>query len=196
VRGTMPQRGKMSQRGTMPYRVAIGLIACLALLAAGCDGGSSADAGRRSWPPAIAGRACQLLHYDVVEEHLGTRFDTAGGANRDATYTCALTQAGHDYPDLTLAVTATTADEVIFTATVAPSGSTVVKDLGRIAYRVAIAPSRSSGPGVEVGWLSAYERLLIVRYTFPPEATAQQVAELTSKLIALAHQIDQSLPAA
>jgi len=49
---------------------------------------------------------------------------------------------------------------------------------------------------VEVGWLSAYERLLIVRYTFPPEATAQQVAELTSKLIALAHQIDQSLPAA
>ena len=183
-------------RGTMPHRVAIALIAGLAMLAAGCDRGAAADAGRRSWPPAIAGRACQLLDYDGVEAHLGTRFDTAGGANRDATYTCALTQAGHDYPDLTLAVTASAADEVIFTATVTPSGSTVVKDLGRIAYRVAVAPSGSSGPGVEVGWLSAHERLLIVRYTFPKEATAQHAAEFTPKLIALAHQIDQSLPAA
>lgn len=183
-------------RGTRPHRAALALIAGLALLAAGCDQGASADAGRRSWPPAIAGRACQLLDYDVVETQLGTHFDTAGGANRDATFTCALTQAGHDYPDLTLAVTATAADEVIFTATVAPSRSTVVKDLGRIAYRVAIAPSGSSGPGVEVGWLSANERLLIVRYTFPPETTAEHVAEFVPKLIALARQIDESLPAA
>ncbi len=177
-------------------RLAIVAVACSALLSTGCEIFGAGEPDRRGeLPLAAAGRACELLDYDVVETQLGTRFDTVGGADKDGTYTCALTQAGSEYPDLTLAVTATAADEVIFTATVTPSSSTAVKGLGRIAYRVDIAPSGSSGPGVEVGWLSAHERLLIVRYTFPPGTPAQQVDDFPPRLIGLSQQIEARLAA-
>ena len=198
-------------RGTITGRSAgvrfwYGLWAALvALTASGCGEEASAISGRGpQWPAAAAGGACQLLDYEAVAARIGTRFDTAGAASKDETFTCALTQAGRAYPDLTLAVTATSADEVIFTATVTPSGSTAVKGLGKIAYRVGLGEaalaaaaktmpdkgSRTPGPGVEIGWLSANGRLMIVRYIFAPGATAAQVAELTPKLVALAKLID------
>src|SRR5262245_31343876 len=115
--------------------------------------------GGSQWPPGAAGRACQFLNYDVIAATVGVRFDTAGGASKDETYTCALTQAGKDFPDLTLAVTETEADEVIFTATLLPSGATRIADLGRIGYRIGVPAAGTGGPGIELGWLSTYGRL-------------------------------------
>jgi hypothetical protein len=168
------------------------LIITALITSAGCDSDASRGPGRVSqWPAAAAGGACQLLDYDSVAAQIGTRFDTAGAAAEDETYTCALTLAGQDYPDLTLAVTATEADEAIFTATVTPSGSTAVKGLGRVGYRIGIAASAKSGPGVEVGWLSGNGRVMIMRYTFAARTSGSQVDELTPKLIALAKHVDQ-----
>ncbi len=144
------------------------------------------------WPPGAAGRACQFLNYDAVAATLGVRFDTAGGASKDETYSCALTQADNEFPDLTLAVTETEADEVIFTATMIPSGATRVNDLGRIAYRVGVAAVKGSGPGIEVGWLSTYGRLMVIRYTFPAGTTSAQINEFVPKLVALAKRIEET----
>src|SRR5215204_3714349 len=71
-----------------------------AAVLAGCNE-SAADQGVVSWPPGAAGVACKYLEYDAVATAIGTRFDTAGGARKDDTYTCALTQSTHEYPDLT-----------------------------------------------------------------------------------------------
>jgi hypothetical protein len=158
-----------------------------ALLAGGCGNDASADPGE--WPPSAAGGACPLLDYDAVAERLGTRFDTAGGGRAGKTQTCALTQKGRDYPDLTLAVTPSKANEDIFEASIRPDGAVTVRDLGRVAYRLSVRADLRDGPAVEVGWLSAKKQIMILRYTFPP-GTAQQVAnDLVPGLIALAGQL-------
>jgi hypothetical protein len=160
-----------------------------AALIAACDSGGGTGS---QWPLGAAGRACQFLNYDTVAATLGVRFDIAGGASKDEIYTCALTRTDTEFPDLTLAVTETEADEVIFTATMIPSGGTRVADLGRIAYRVGFPAARGGGPGIEVGWLSTYGRLMIIRYTFPAGATSAQVNELTPKVITLAKRIEET----
>ena len=171
-------------------RGVLGLLA-LVLLAAGC-GDDSRDSGSLA---ATEGRACQAIEFDAVERVLGVRFDTAGGARHDETYTCVLGQAGHPFPDLTLAMSATDADELIFRASLTPSGSTPVPDLGRIAYQVELpattaADGSPSGPRLEVGWLSVGRKLLFLRYTSAPGET---VADVAPKLIALAHKIEAIL---
>lgn len=176
------------------HRVALALAIGLALLSAGCDEDASADPGHTSrWPAAAAGMACQLIEYDVVAAATGTRFDAAGGAKQEETLTCALTQSGNQYPYLTVAMTPTTADEVIFTATVTPSGATAVKGLGRIAYQLGIAPAGPAGPGVELGWLSDSGYLMIMRYTFALTARPDEVAKLGPKLLVLAQQVESRL---
>jgi hypothetical protein len=178
--------------GVVDRRALLVAVVALALAAAGCGRDASADPGRTSqWPAGAAGAACQLLEYDRVETRLGAGFDTAGGAHREDTYTCALTRAGQEYPDLTLAMTATTADEVIFTATVVPSGSKVQKDLGLVAYRIQVPAAGRAGPAVEIGWLSAKGRLMVLRYTFAADATTAQIEEFTPKLIQLARDIER-----
>ncbi len=173
------------------------LVATAALLAltAGCGTSSSANPAPQ-WPAAAAGRACQLLDYDQVSQLIGTRFDTAAGADAASTLTCALTMAGADFPDLTLAVSPTDADELIFKASLEPSGSTKVKGLGRIAYSLTTGAADKHGPSVEVGWLSDGSSLVIMKYTFPAGADAAQVAAFTAKLIALAHKVDEALGSA
>ena len=171
------------------------LTLALATLTAGCGGDATADPGpelTRNWPAAVAGGACQLLDYDTIKATLGTRFDTAGAGQRGETYTCAVTAAGVEYPDLTLAVTATKADPVIFTATVVPSGSVAVTGLGRAAYRTRLDPAGKSGPRLEVGWLSGNQRLIVLRYSFPAKAPAADADALAPKLVELAKQIDQT----
>jgi hypothetical protein len=165
--------------------------AAIALLIglAGCDHVAAADP---AWPPGVAGRACQLLDYDLVADVLGTRFDTAGGAAVNGTFTCAMTQAAHEFPDLTLAVTGTIADELIFTATMVPSGSRTVKGLGLTAYQVDVNPSGTGGPGVEVGWLSPKRRLIALRYTFPAGTAAAQADDMSTRLVTLAQRIELS----
>jgi hypothetical protein len=160
---------------------------------------AEADAGGPS--AAIEGRACQVIEFDVVESTLGVRFDTAGGAHTSETYTCVLGQTGRAFPDLTLAVSATAADELIFRATLTPSNSTAVPELGRGAYQLGLeavtaSDGTASGPGLEIGWLSAGSRLLNLRYTHAAGVTDTDVAALAPKLVALAHQIEQALVAA
>ncbi len=173
-------------------RCVVGLLA-LVLLAAGCG----TDRGDNGATAATEGRACQAIEFDVVESVLGVRFDTAGGARHDETYICVLGQAGHPFPDLTLAMSATEADELIFRASLTPSGSTPVPDLGRIAYQVELpvtnaADGSPSGPRLEVGWLSVGRKLLYLRYTSAPGAN---IADVAPKLITLAHQIEATLAA-
>lgn len=166
------------------------------LFAGGCEHGSAPDSGEGvGWPVGASGMACQLLDYAAVLAALGTEFDTAGGASVESTYTCVFTRAGQDYPDLTLAVTATAADEVIFTATVTPSGAEPVTELGRVAYLLHRPPVETAGPGVEVGWLSMSGRLMMLRYTFEPEAPAAEVEAFGPKLVAFAQQVDAALVA-
>jgi hypothetical protein len=173
-----------------------GLLGLLLLAVSACGAGDGADGPLA----ATEGRACQVIEFDVVESVLGVRFDTAGGAKVDETYTCVLGQAGKPFPDLTLAMSATAADELIFRATLTPSGSTVVPELGRAAYQVSLAPvsasdGTASGPGQEVAWLSASSRLLTLRYFHATGGSETDVAELGAKLVTLAKQVEQTVVA-
>lgn len=171
----------------VPVRAALAVLLSVApaVALAGCDRGSDPPL-----PAAAAGGACRLVNYDTVAAKLGTRFDTAGSARDGETYTCALTAGEHAYPDLVFAVTASHADAVIFTATITPSGATPVTDLGVVGYRIRRAGSAASGPLCEVGWLSANARLMLVRYTFPPQTPDQQADELLPRLVDLARILD------
>jgi hypothetical protein len=169
----------------------------LGLTGAGCGrGGSGTDLGKFVMPspsrePAEeAGGACQLLDYDVIQSQMGLTFDIAASGNVDATYTCVLQQTQGDLPDLSLAVTATTADTATFKTTVAPKGSSTVNDLGKAAYSAAVAAGSGAGPGYEVGWLSANQRLIILRYRSANGTASGDVSPLLPKLIALAQKID------
>ena len=136
--------------------------------------------------------ACQLLDFDTVEARARRRGSTPpAAASQDDTLTCALTQAGHDFPDLTLAVTGSDADELIFAATVTPSGADCrCNGLGRVAYRAGDrARRRRGGPGLEIGWLSGEQAAASSCATpSPPAPPTPEVAALTPKLIALARR--------
>jgi hypothetical protein len=178
-----------------------GIAGLLGLLFLASLSACDADAGAGGPGAATEGRACQVIEFDVVESAIGVRFDTAGGAKSDETYTCVLGQTGRAFPDLTLAMSVTAADDLIFRATLTPSNSSVVPDLGRSAYQVGLAAvtasdGTASGPGVEVGWLSASSRLLVLRYTHAAGVVETDIAALPPKLVALARQIEQAIVAA
>ena len=144
------------------------------------------------------GRACLAVERDTVEATLGVRFDTSVPASVDQTSTCVLAQQGQAYPDLTVTMSQSDADVVIFQVTAVPAGATAVADLGRIAYQVTLpagtAPDgTSSGPALELGWLSAAPRLMTLRYTWPAGATDADVTTLAPKLLDLAHGIEHAL---
>jgi len=172
------------------------LVAVAALLA---GGGQEAVAGTNERPPAAtAGRACQLIEYDVVATALGTQFDTAGGAQSGDTYTCVLGVQGKPYPDLTFAMSPTTVSPLIFSVTMTPPGATAVDQLGVSAYQVVLPPvsaadGTASGQGLEVCWLSSRNMLVVLRYTYPATATADQIAKIAAGLVVLAQQVDGKL---
>jgi hypothetical protein len=184
-------------------------LGVLALLLAGCGGeaGAPAAAGPAPsaasptptgikptrWPAALAGGACQLLDYAVVEGTIGIAFDVAAGGRQDATYTCVLQRTGVTVPDLSLAVSPTTATPTIFKSTVAPKGSAAVTGLGKAAYRAGLpaAPKQNRGAGVEVGWLSGNNRIIVLRYTLPVDATSEAIAQVNTKLVELAAAVDK-----
>jgi hypothetical protein len=103
-----------------------------------------------------------------------------------------ITQGAAAYPDLALSVTPTEADEVIFAASVSPSGSTTVKGLGKVAYLVDSKASGGHGPRWEVGWLSDNQRLMVLRFTFAKGAANADVAALKAKIVDLAKGIDRT----
>jgi hypothetical protein len=98
-------------------------------------------------------------------------------------------KTGRDYPDLTLSYSATEADEVIFRATVAPTGASPLEGLGRAAYQLGLPAGDGHGPAIEIGWLSPKGRLMVLRYTMPADATQDQTDAFAPKLISLATAI-------
>jgi hypothetical protein len=146
----------------------------------------------RQWPASVAGGACQLLDYATIETAIEVRFDVAAASRQGKTLTCAVQHSDASRPDLTLAVTATTADAAIFRGTMVPDKAQQVDGLGKAAYRLRIARSKTQGPGVEVGWLSASKRLLVLRFTFPPGAEAGEVNAVSTGLVNLAKRVDQA----
>ena len=171
------------------------VLAAVALLsvAAGCG-----NDGPSRPPASQAGRACQAAEYDLVEAALGVRFDTADAARVDETYSCVLSQAGRSFPDLTVTLSASAADELIFQTTATPSGSTAVENLGRRAYQIALPPAGDpvpSGPAVQVGWLSAAPQIMTLRYTWDVGATDQDVATLTPLLVDFARGVETRIVA-
>jgi hypothetical protein len=137
-------------------------------------------------PAALAGGACLLLDYKVINAALGTQFDVDASAQKSGTYTCVV-QGIAPQPDLALSITATSLTSADFVAQVKPSGSTSVTKLGKVGYSAAIKATASAGPSVEVGWLSGNDRLIILRYT---AATGKPAAQLTNALVSLARKVD------
>jgi len=180
-----------TRRGT--GAAALGLAACLVVGLAACD--------RATTPNKIStdgGRACQAVELDSVAARIGVRFDTSAGANVDLTYTCVLTQLAAAYPDLTLSMSKSAANVVIFQVTAVPAGAANLKDLGRIAYQLTVPAGTDGdgtkmGPTVEIGWLSTAPQQVVLRYTFAPAATDADVTALTPKLLDLAHDIEHML---
>jgi hypothetical protein len=197
-----PRRARRAPAGPVAARagsVAVAALAAGAMLAAsGCSGNANAGAGKGPAqaasptrpPAALAGGACQLLDYDIVESELGVRFALAAAAVNAATFTCVLQPAGADEPDLTLAVTATLADESVFRASVVPKGATVLSNVGKIGYQTGVPAAAGVGPGLEIGWLSANQRLMVLRYHAAEGTAAADVNALLPKLGELARKID------
>jgi hypothetical protein len=185
-------------------------LGVLLLLLAGCSANPAVPSGAgpsaaspsptglrpTRWPAAQAGGACQLLDYGVVEQIIGLTFEVAAGGRQDATYTCVLQRTGGTVPDLSLAVTPTTATPTIFRTALAPKGSTAVTGLGKVAYRAGVAPvpKAGRGSGIEIGWLSGNNRILVLRCTLAADATPETVAQLTTKLVELALAVDKVSP--
>jgi hypothetical protein len=153
-----------------------------------------APAAATEWPASVAGGACQLLDYATIEAAIKVRFDVAAASQQGKTYTCVVQHSDAARPDLTLAVTASTADPATFRSTMVPAKAQPVTGLGKAAYRAGIAGSTAQGAAVEVGWLSADKRLLTLRFTFPPGAAAAAVDGLAPQLVELAKKIDKTRP--
>jgi hypothetical protein len=189
----LDREGRQGEGGVrLRVCLAVALLQLVGLLSA-CNKGAAADP---SWGAGGAGRLCPLLDYDLVERNLGVRFDTAAGGQKDETLTCAVTQAGHPYPFLTVAAAGTTADSLIFEAIVVPSGATGLTGVGIIAYQLNLPPVSGSGPGLEIGWLSASHKLVVLRYVFAPGAADADVAAFVPKLVAFANVTDATLSTA
>lgn len=146
---------------------------------------------------AEAGGACQLLNYDTIKQSLGVSFGVAAAAQRGGTFTCLVQPRGAGFPDLTLSVTATSADAQSFSGAMVPGGATGVAGLGKAGYSL-LRPVAGdagpgvgdAGPGVETGWLSGNQRLMVLRYQLGPTSTADDAAAAVSHLIELAKTID------
>lgn len=184
-----------------PRRRRPGAAAVLALTVALATGLASGCTTNADWrgpeyptqaprPAAWSGGACQLLDYDVIEAAIGVRFAVAAAATSTATFTCVLQPDGAGVPDLSLAVTATEADQSVFRSVVIPNGATTVEDLGKVGYRAGVPASATAGPGVEVGWLSGNQRLMVLRYHSSIGTAQTDVDALAPKLVDLAKKID------
>ncbi|MEV0610436.1 hypothetical protein AB0I61_29160 [Polymorphospora rubra] len=181
-------------------RARTGMIGMGLFLLAGC--GTDAAAVPPPEPPpvvtalpaSVAGGACVVLDYAVIEEFTGTRFSVAAAMEHQKTDTCVVRDAAADRPDLVLSVTATSADQAVFTSEMVPKGSTAVKDLGKAAYRSTVAPAGDDGAAAEVGWLTGEGRMVTLRYTFPAGQERAAADDLAPKLVELAQQVEPRIP--
>ncbi|NUT31913.1 MAG: hypothetical protein HOV79_02455 [Hamadaea sp.] len=140
-------------------------------------------------PAALAGGACRHIEFDKVSAALGARYTIAAAAKTDKTNTCVVRTEESPIPEVVLSVTPTKADSGVFKDIVKPKGSTAVGGLGKMAYQLITPAKGTSGPVVEVGWLTGDARLLFLRLTLPP---GQDAAGVAPKLVSLAKEIDKS----
>ena len=159
---------------------------------AGGPSGSLTPSAPPPSPAALAGGACLLLDYATVTKELGTTFDVAAAADSSGTYTCALQRSTGALPTLTLTITATDLTPLDFTTDVNPAGSKPVTGLGKIGYSIVLDSTSSAGPGVEVGWLSGNDRLILLRYVFAKSSSSADATAFVPKLVALAKLVDQT----
>ena len=111
-------------------------------------------------PAASAGGACILWDYGFIEEQIGVKFTVAASDTVDDTSTCVVRTETADAPYLMLTVVATTtADADLFPRNLMPDRATKLKGLGQTGYRLIRKATSSTGPTVEVGWLSEAEQL-------------------------------------
>lgn len=141
-------------------------------------------------PAALAGGACLLLDYNVINQSLGTAFSVAASADKDDTFTCVVQSAQASYPDLTLAITATDLAVSDFQSDVVPKGAKAISKLGRIGYEIQRPAADGVGPTLEVGWLSGNARLIVLRYATAANASSKDVAALAAELVTLARVVD------
>ncbi|MFB6394638.1 hypothetical protein [Polymorphospora lycopeni] len=177
-------------------RARTGMIGMGLFLLAGCGSDAAAVPPPPAPPPvvtalpaSVAGGACVLLDYAVIEETTGTRFTVAAAMEHQKTRTCVVQDEGASRPDLVLSLTATGADQGVFTSEMVPKGATTVKELGKGAYRSTTAPAGDDGAAAEVGWLTGEGRLVTLRYTFPVGPERSAADELAPKLVELARQV-------
>jgi hypothetical protein len=177
----------------MVWPIVVMLLGLAGCAGTGTDSGADAvqPAGTR-WPAGAAGGACQLLDYDVVESTVGTRFDVSAAGSEKDTYSCVLQQTTASFPDLTLAVTATSADVAAFRAAFVPKNATLVPGLGKVGYSASRPASGGGGPAVEVGWLAGNGRLLVLRYRFPRGTPGSKTSPIIPRLVDLARRIDDA----
>jgi hypothetical protein len=167
-----------------------------AMLAAGC--GTEAEPVAVPPPVPVAadvaaassGGACRLLDFDVIEQHVGFRFDVAAASETGDSHTCVVRAGRAALPELTLTVTETSIDAATFTADVMPDKATKVSGLGQKAYRGTASAKGAAGPVAEVGWLDAEGRLATLRYAIPRGTDNTDAENLTTTLVALAQQLD------
>jgi hypothetical protein len=159
----------------------VGLVG--AMLAAGCA--APADPRQVPVPPpgpaAVPVRgACHLLDPALVEAHLGLVLEVAAARDRDGTHTCVRRPEVDRLPELVLTVTPTTMDLPAFVEVITPAGATAVSALGKAGYQ---------GPGLEVGWLSGDDRLLVLSLALPGDADLDRYA---GGLLDLARTVDRA----
>jgi hypothetical protein len=175
----------------------IALAAAAGVIAlAGCTDDEPAPAAARpvevvAQPAASAGGACILWDYQFIEEKIGVAFTVAASDTVDDTSSCVVRTEAAEAPFLVLTVVATTtADAELFTETLMPDRATKLKGLGKAGYRLVGKPSGSTGPTVEVGWLSEAEQLQSLKFTFPKDAPGDSVTEMSARLVDLAKAMD------
>jgi hypothetical protein len=141
-------------------------------------------------PAALAGGACLLLDFDVINATLGVHFDVAAAADTSGSYSCVVRGTNTDRPDMVLSITATDLTAAEFKTDAQPDGAKAVANLGKIGYEIQKPPPADGGPVVEVGWLSGNDRLIVLDYAFEKGAPASEVAALTPKMISMARTVD------
>jgi hypothetical protein len=182
--------------GTRVFALGVGVV----LMLAGCSGKRPADASVGAAPTpgqvievpaAAAGGACILWDYAFIEEQLGVLFDVAAADQVANASTCVVQSAGAARPDLSLSVVEhTEADAALFAADLAPSGAVKIKNLGLAAYRLIAKAAGDHGPVIEVGWLSADQQLMILRFTFPVGASPADAEAMAGRMMTLARKLN------
>ena len=176
------------------------LVCAVALLSTTACTDQSASANRAApvpkpvsvAPAAAAGGACQLLDWDMIKAALGLTFAVAAAAQQGNTFTCVTQGRGASLPDLMLAVTATTADASVYTATVQPKGATAIPGVGKVAFGLITPAAADAGPGVEVGWLAGNSRIIDLRLRLAGKATPADAQAALAKMVDLAKKVDLS----